>query len=241
MKYRFIRTLILPALMVALQVTPPAHSATTEENPVAVERTGVDLKLVGTAVVNLSEENLAVIEIGNSYQVYLREGDLIGSVLIKRILYDRVIVDAGNGEEIVKLRQSLSDGTIIQPELIHSPTPAQSFGPRPPEDRNFQAVYLDRETAKTVFADMDAVLKYVRIDPVSVYGQSTGIRVSPIAPGSVFAEIGLKTGDVVREVNGKAVFIPEEAVALFQEIKSGGEFDIKVKGRRTRQIHLTVE
>ena len=241
MKYRFIRTLILPAFMVALEVTPPAHSATTEENSVAVERAGVDLKLVGTAVVDLSEESLAVVDIGYSYQVYLREGDLIGSVLIKRILYDRVIVDAGNGEVIVKLRQSLSDGTITRPESTQPPTTPQVFGSRPPEDRNFKSVYLDRETAKTVFADIDADLKDVRIDPVDVYGRPTGIRISPITPGSVFAEIGLKTGDVVREVNGKAVSAPEDAVAFFQKIKGGGEFDIKVKGRRSRQIHLTVE
>ena len=241
MKFRFLHTVVL---LVALVLLPPPSlfiAATADDRPSDPDRLGLDLKLVGTAVADDRGESLAVVETDSRSQIYLREGDVVGSFLVKRILRDQIIVDAGNGEESVKLRQSLSDGTITRPESTQPPTTPQVFGSRPPEDRNFKSVYLDRETAKTVFADIDADLKDVRIDPVDVYGRPTGIRISPITPGSVFAEIGLKTGDVVREVNGKAVFSPEEGVALFKEFKDGGEFDIKVKGRRTRQIHLTVE
>jgi len=53
--------------------------------------------------------------------------------------------------------------------------------------------------------------------------------------------LGLKTNEVIREVNGKSLIGPEDAIALLQSIRKGGEFDIKVKGRRSRQIHLIVE
>jgi type II secretory pathway component PulC len=161
--------------------------------------------------------------------------------LIKHIFYDRVIVDAGNGEESVKLRQSLFAGVKLQPESTQPLAPLQVFGSRPPEGRNFQTVYLESEAAKSLFSDIDEVLKKVRIEPVSVYGRPSGIRISTIEAGSVFSEIGLKSGEVIRELDGAAVSGPEDAVAFFQKIKGGGEFDISVKGRRTRYIHLIVE
>ena len=33
----------------------------------------------------------------------------------------------------------------------------------------------------------------------------------------------------------------EKSAALFDRIKQGGEFDITVKGRRTRRIHIIVD
>ena len=242
MTFRFFFTVFLATMMVVVLHAPsPTYGATPAESPAAVERPGVNLKLVGTAVADEFKKSLAVVEIDGRYQVYVREGDLVDNVLIKRILYDRVIVDDGNGEESVKLRQSLSAGTITRPESTQPPKPVQVFGTCPPEGRNFQTVYLESETAKSLFSDIDEVLKKTRIDPVSVYGRPTGIKISPIKPGSIFSEIGLKSNEVIREVDGKAVFNPEEAIAFFQKIKGGGEFDIKVKGRRTRQIHLIVE
>ena len=241
MKIDFFITVTLVASLAILPAPHLSDAVMTEDSTTAVGRPGVNLKLVGTAVASESEKSMAVIVIDGRYQVYLREGDVVDNVLIKRILYDRVIVDAGDGEESVKLRQLLSAGTKILNESVQSSTPPKTFGSPPPEGRNFQVVYLDRETAETVFANIDAELSDVRIDPISVYGESVGFRIFPVAQGSVFAEIGLKTGDVVREVNGEAVFSPEEAVALIHKFKGGGEFDIKVKGRRSRHIHLIVE
>lgn len=233
--------LLTTVLVVGFHASHPVYGATPEDSPAAVERPGVNLKLVGTAVAGEYEKSMAVVEIDGRYQVYLREGDMFDNVLIKRILYDRVIVNAGNGEESIKLRQSLSAGIRIGDESAQPLAPVQSFGPRPPEGRNFQTVYLESETASSLFSDIDEVLKKARIDHVSVYGRPTGIRISPIEAGSVFSEIGLKGGEVIREADGKAVSAPEDAVAFFQKIKGGGEFDIIVKGRRTRKIHLIVE
>ena len=182
-RLRHIAFLLAGVLVVALQAPSSAFGATSEEKPAISVRSGVDLKLVGTAVAAQSEKSLAVVEIGDRLQVYLREGDMIGNVLIKRILYDQVIVDDGKGEKKIKLRQSLSDGVIIQTEAGRPPVSVQSFGPRPPEDRNFQAVFLDREAAKDVFADIDGALKDAQINSVSVYGRpaSEFFRLCPAA------------------------------------------------------------
>jgi len=44
-----------------------------------------------------------------------------------------------------------------------------------------------------------------------------GMRIKEVAPSSVFSQIGLKGGDVVRDVNGKAVTSKEEFIEVLQE------------------------
>jgi type II secretion system protein C len=241
MKTRTVQKIFLLSVLSLLQIPCLLNAKTTEESTVTLERSGARVKLVGTAVASNSENSIAVVEVEGRYQIYLREGDVVDNALVKKILRDRVIVDTGSGEESVMLRQSLSTGTKIRPEAAQPLIPSKSFGPRPPEGRNLKVVYLDRESKKSLIGNIDGVLKEVRINPVRLYGKTTGIRIYPIEPGSVFSEMGLKYNDVIREVNGKSVTVPEDVVAFFQRMKKGGEFDVKVKGRRTRQIHIIVE
>ena len=199
------------------------------------------MKLVGTAVVDGHEKSMAVVEVDGRRQPYFHEGDWVGNVLIKQILRDRIIVDAGNGDESLRLRQSLSTDAQGRPVSTQPPAAMQSFGPRPPKSRNLQIVRLNRSDKESLLGEVDQAMQEVHVDPVIIYGRPTGIRISPIEPGSIFSEIGLKQGEVIRDVEGEPLTGPKDAVALFNRIKKGGEFDITVKGRRTRRIHMIVD
>jgi len=240
MKSRFSHTISLLAVLTVILVPVLASAAVTEDGPAALERPPIQIRLVGTAVADDTQKSLAVFEVDDRGQIYRREGEIVEGVLVKYILPDGVIVDTGGGEEIIKLRQAVSSGTA-RPEPAPPAPAVQSFGPRPPEGRNLKVVYLDRSTKQALLGTIDGDLKDVRIESVSVYGRPDGIRIFPVEPGSLFAELGLKANEVIREVDGKAVTGPDDARALLKKIRTGGEFDIKVKGRRTRQIHLIVE
>jgi len=201
---------------------------------------GSILTLVGTAVVDDRAVSLAVVETDGRNQLYLREGDLVDNIRITRILRDRIIVDAGNGEESIKLGQGLAEGSAVLKNVTKS-TPLEAYGGGIPANRNPNVVYLDRNSKNSLLGNIDSMLKEVRFDPVLIYGRPTGIRISSIEPGSVFSEIGIKSGEVIREVNGKAMTRAQDAIALLQSMQKGGDFDIKVKGRRTRRIHLVVK
>jgi len=104
-----------------------------------------------------------------------------------------------------------------------------------------KSLYLDGKTLAAELADFDDMIQKINIDAVSIYDQPAGVRIYPIAPDSIFSKIGLKTGDVIKEVNGMEITSPEQAIAVFQQLKAGQDVDIKVKGRRTRRISLIVE
>lgn len=64
-------------------------------------------RLIGTAVNKNPANSFAVIEdISNRQPWIFKDGDLVGDFPIKKILYGRIIVDRGRGEELLKLRRS---------------------------------------------------------------------------------------------------------------------------------------
>lgn len=198
------------------------------------------LRLVGTALAEYPSDSIAVIEFGaDGQQRSYHVGDLVYGMRIKQILRNRVIVQTNSSEKVITMSSS-QFAEAQQPARQENSAPI-AFGPRPPESRMHDTRYLDQKSVATALADIEAILQTASIETVSVYGNPVGVRISPIEPGSIFSSIGLKTGDVIQEVNGIQVARPEEAIAIFQQLKTGDDVDIKVKGRRTRQIHLILE
>jgi S1-C subfamily serine protease len=68
-------------------------------------------------------------------------------------------------------------------------------------------------------------------------GKPDGIVISEIQSGSLFENAGLVNGDVIREVNGKAVTGVSDLVAMYRDLKSGAELSVKVT-RMGRQVVL---
>jgi general secretion pathway protein C len=239
--FRIIKILIFNwiALMVAIAPTATLNVKTALASTASFHF--FNFKLVGTAVVEGHRASMAVVEIDGRRQGLFREGDMVGSVRIKRILPDRIIVDAQDGEQVVQLLRYFRAGVQSRPGATLSSQTIQPFVPRPPGSRSLQVVRLDQRVKESLLGEVDQALKEVFVDPVIVYGQPTGVRITPIEPGSIFSELGLKQGDVLLEVKGKQVTDPQDAIALFELIRKGGEFDIKVKGRRTRRIHMIAE
>jgi len=103
-------------------------------------------------------------------------------------------------------------------------------------------VEVDRKELSSSLADIDETIQDVEISPMKVYGQPVGVRISPVERGSIFADLGLKTGDIITAVNGVTIRKPEEAIAFLERIREGGEFDINIKGsRHSRKFQLIVK
>ena len=240
MKLRNICIYLFLAALPFVSVPAVASARTAEETSAAPNRQSFQLRLVGTAVADDPNDSVAVIESGvDGRQRSYREGERAGDILIIEILRDRVIVDTQQGEDFISLSHPLP-AQPGQSGAGRAPAPA-GFGTRPPENRRQQTLYLDGKTLTAELADLDDLIQEVDVDPVNIYGKPVGVRIFPIEPDSIFAEIGLKTGDVIKEINGMQITRPEQAIAVFQQLKAGEDVDIKVKGRRTRQIHLIID
>jgi general secretion pathway protein C len=228
------------AVITFFTVSAVSDARTADDTEAAVERQGFQLTLVGTAVADDPMDSVAVIESGiDGKQRSYHEGELAGEVLIIEILRNLVIVETEQGESFISLSRPLQEGAA-RPGASQSPVQAV-FGGRPQNNLRNQTLYLDGKVLTAELADFDDKIKEVNVDAVSVYGKSAGIRIYPVEPDSIFSKIGLKNGDVIKEVNGMEITRPEQATAVFKKLQAGDDVDIKVKGRRTRRIHLIIE
>ena len=213
---------------------------------------GSTLKLVGTAVVDDPSKSMAIIENGGTRrQSYVREGDRVGGMRVKQILRNRIIVDLGGAEVRIAMLHSLpaetetagaSSAQTSVPESVNRPAPFELAGNRRPPGAagagpgRSSFLHLDRGGVEATLADIDQVMQQADVEPVMVFDRPAGVKVSTVGPGSIFAQLGLRSGDVIVGVNGESITRPEQTLRLLQKIKEGGEVTIQVKGRRRNRI-----
>jgi len=66
--------------------------------------------------------------------------------------------------------------------------------------------------------------------------------IQEIAPGSLYAQAGLKNGDVIRKVNGQPVTQPEQGTQLFQSLKNADGIDLEiVRNGTVRTAHFDIQ
>ena len=197
-------------------------------------------RLIGTAVSGDPLNNFAIIERNKGREQWIyREGDIVGGLLIKKILSDRIIVDGGSGDQVVQLRRSLM--TVAE-------------GVQGPETRTIQATtgigngsrnryyFVDSRELTAAFTDPKRLKETISMHPVKGFNRDQGIRLGSFAPESVFAAMGLRRGDLLLAIDGQEVVAPSDAVALLQTMLADGQAELKVKRRaRTYRFHLQAE
>lgn len=67
-----------------------------------------------------------------------------------------------------------------------------------------------------------------KVQPVYKGGNIGGFRLLGIENGSVYAQLGLKSGDTIIDVNGQQVDGPQKAMALFDALNPGQDIGIKI-------------
>jgi type II secretion system protein C len=216
------------------QVSAQENEVSVEDVPTADKSLG--LKLVGTVSGDDSATSFAIIDNKTSRKQELyHEGDKAGEVLIKKILRNKVIVDAGRGEELLALELEETGKKI---EFSPTPQSTEKSVPSRARQRNLR---LDRKEVEASLADIDGLLQQVNLSPYSL-GIQKGFRITNIPPDSIFAKIGLRSGDVIKAINDESITGPEQAAAFLQKVREGGDVEIKIsRRRRTMQLSLTIE
>jgi general secretion pathway protein C len=88
---------------------------------------------------------------------------------------------------------------------------------------------VDRSTLQKALDNPKALQDGARVLPNYSGGKIDGFRVSGLKPGSIFSELGVQSGDVIKSVNGKPLNGPNEALKLYQQLGSVGGVNITVE------------
>ena len=218
---------------------------------VAVAKTDIGLKLLGTVVTQDNPLSLAVIKnLKTNEQVMYREEDKVGEVYIKKILRNKVVISVDNEFQLLTVEpedygrpQRTSYRGLADERDFDSDSPFALVPPDTAPKRTKRiAIRVNRDDVENSLADVEGILNQVRITPYRRGGQPSGFRISRIPRGSVLRKLGLRSRDIIQEVNGKEITHPDQATDFFNTLSASNELEIKLKRRsRNRLIKINIE
>jgi general secretion pathway protein C len=196
-----------------------------------VAESNLNVKLFGTVVSEFPELSFAVIEDSVSKQVEIyRLNDLIlNEAEVVMIEPKRVIILRNGKQESLLVFEE--EGAVI----AAAPDSSAVREIRQVERNQYE---IDRSEFEASTNNLAELMTQARVVPNLNAGKVDGYKIFAIKPDSLYAKIGLKNGDVIEKVNGMEITGPEQALELFQQLKTERYFQIDLL-RRGRKETLT--
>jgi general secretion pathway protein C len=220
--------------------TATAQATDSKQKDTGIEKIKIagsemGLKLIGTAVSKDGRLNHAVIEVTKTHtQEIYRERERAGNALIKRILRNNVIIVTDRGER----RLTIDDEDIKRPPSAQTvtglPTPAGSK-----IQDSTSNISISHEVVAERLVNYEQLMKEVNISPE--HPGIEGLRLGAVTANSPLTRFGLRTGDVIKEMNGEEITGPDDAETFFQTLAGGGKLTIVVERRgRLQKLNLSI-
>lgn len=188
----------------------------------------LQLSLVGTFVSD-HEKPYAIIENLKKHEqdVFWLGETVFGEAVLKSVFFDRIEIERNGEVEVLNMDSDLGGGSGPVPGGV------ASVG----QD---EFVVQESELDKAL-DNLPLLLQQARAVPYFKDGKSVGLRLFAIKPDSLFAKIGLNNGDILREVNGKSLADPTQALSLFQELKDDRSISVSLeRAGQSRQFKYQI-
>jgi type II secretory pathway component PulC len=211
---------------------------------IAVAENNIGLKLIGTVLANDPRLNSAIINVdATRRQGVFREKESVGGFLIKGILRNSIIIENDKGQ-LKRLIVENADLTTIGASKASRPKPAE-----PREDSNPPleitstpaAVEIRRAEVRSALSGIQRSTAASSFSPYLFDGKPDGFYIVNPGPKGILTRIGLRTGDLVRGVEGMQLERPGDSVGFFERLLEGGEFSVLVqRGDQIQVLQLVI-
>lgn len=184
-----------------------------------LQRTSLRLKLLGTVASQNAREAFAVIEdtTKKSQELY-RVGDKIQDAMVRMILRQKVVLTRRGQDEILEM-----DAEEGQKSL--APLAAASSG----GSGSVTMQEVSRQTIESSLQDINELMRQIRIRPNFEDGKPAGLRVDRLRSDSIFRQLGLENGDIIKGVNGKQIQSVDDALTFYDQLKSANSVSLQVE------------
>jgi general secretion pathway protein C len=175
-----------------------------------------NLSLKGTIASYPAELSVAIIaDGGNKEQIYMIGAPVANGAKLHAVYADRVVLNENGVLTNLKLPKDFPEGT---PAMARRNTTAAI---RPTADtQSIQSV---------VAQNVSQLSDVIRPTPYFVDGQQQGYRVYPGRNRAQFTALGLRPGDLVKDIDGQSLNDPTQAMKIFQTLGSSSEVSVTVE------------
>ena len=194
------------------EVVPEPATSNTE----TLDDTRQNLVLKGTIASDVEEFSVAVIEVDNAAQKVYAIGDSLGS--------------GATLHEVHPSRVVLNENGALTNLRIPTDFPVSRTSPnRRSTSTTRQSASADRSIQSVVSQNLSGLTEVIRPTPYIVNGEQVGYRVYPGRNRQQFAALGLRPGDLIKDIDGQSLTDPAQAVQVFETLGTA------------QQVTLTVE
>lgn len=185
-------------------------------NLAAAPDTRLNLTLVGIFAGSHDKDSRALIAQQNGEeQPYALGAEIVGGVSLQAIFPDRVILSRAGQLETLRLDKDKPGNDFIAPAgsgTVDPNTAAQLA-----------------QVRQQMLQDPGKAAEYIRIQPVNVGGQMKGYRVYPGQNQALFANAGLRPGDLVTSVNGIQLNDTQKALQMLNDLSKASSISVVVE------------
>ena len=175
-----------------------------------------NLSLKGTIASQIKEFSLAIIADGNNEEKVYAIDDAIGSSAKLHAVYsDRVVLNENGVLTNLKL-----------PKEFTATAPAPS---RRTTMRNRRVADKSQSIQAVVSQNLTKLSDVIRPTPYFVNGQQSGYRVYPGRDRKQFQALGLRAGDLIKDIDGQSLTDPTQAMQIFQELGTAQQVTVTVE------------
>lgn len=174
-----------------------------------------NLSLKGTVAATPAERAVAIIADGSNEEKVYSIGETVASGATLHAVYaDRVVLNEDGVLTNLKLPKEFSESTVTS---VRRDTMTTSRA-------------VDTESIQSVVAkNVSQLADVIRPTPYFVNGQQQGYRVYPGRDRQQFAALGLRPGDLIKDIDGQALTDPTQAMKIFQTLDSADQVSVTVE------------
>jgi S1-C subfamily serine protease len=147
------------------------------------------------------------------------------------------------GCEKSKLREDMTGDSIWETSAGEEPWEAADEPAKRGDAWEPQSRVISRERLLVVLDEgLGRFLQNVEVEPVFHKGAFVGYRIISLFPGEpAFASIDLRADDTVTRINGKPIGRPEQAVAVWEELRTASHLVVDYRrGDEERELRFPI-
>ena len=182
-----------------------------------------DLAAVGVVVAESSERSVAILRSEGRTRV-VSVGDSVFGGRLLAVSTSQVTLEF-DGERIDVRVRSTGPPTMSPPFVA---TTAEA--PEPPPEDAPPRVMKREDVQQRLGREMNRILAETAIRPVTEDGRVVGVRLTRVAQDSLLTEAGLRSGDVLTNINGTEIDGMATLISLWPRLQ--GASDLRAQGLR---------
>jgi general secretion pathway protein C len=204
-----------------------------QESHEDLAETRLSLSLKGTLAADDPANGIAIIaDNSNEEKIYVVRDTVAPGATLHAVYADRVVLNRGGTLEILRLPKDFPQG--VAPPRRNTSTVSRTTASNPQSIQN------------VVTQNVSKLADVIRPTPYYVSGQMQGYRVYPGRDRKQFQALGLRPGDLIKDIDGAALTNPQQATQIFQGLGDKNEVSVTVERNgqpevlvlRTSQLQL---